>query len=105
MSESAIHLQSTEEKDAAVRSQKKIRAGNGTFSEEQSLVPRDEIWMHDVDCDDAEKEKERLPPAGEGRLWKSFKEAVTRESEDTEEEEPRRNGGMAMVGRTGPQWR
>ncbi|KAK4280810.1 hypothetical protein QN277_012382 [Acacia crassicarpa] len=60
-----------------IRSRKKVRAGNGIFTEEHSLVSRDEEWMH----------YEELPQesANQGvkeNKWRLFKEAVMREEED-----------------------
>ena len=46
---SDIPAPSSEEKDALDRSRKNVRLREGSFSAEQTLVERNEVWMHDVE--------------------------------------------------------
>lgn len=77
---------SEEEKDAVSRSRKKVRVDEGNFSSEQTLPPRDKVWMHDAESGESKVQaKEGATPAK--TTTKSFKEAVTKEKDKVDEEE------------------
>ncbi|XP_028803258.1 uncharacterized protein LOC114758373 [Neltuma alba] len=68
----------SEEVDALVRSRKKVRTGDGTLSNDQSLVPRLEDWM----SDDAEDVSQKVVSP-----TKSYQEACSNQNTTTMNED------------------